>query len=52
MVLFGVQYWTVTYPVVGVLQKLFTPADFAKYVLVTDDVEATADFIERFVPQD
>jgi predicted Rossmann-fold nucleotide-binding protein len=50
MVLFGVQYWTTAYPVVGVLQKLFTPADFAKYVLVTDDVGAAARFIEQFVP--
>ena len=47
MVLFGVEYWTTTYPVVGVLKQLFAP-DFAKYVLVTDDVEAAAGFIERF----
>ncbi|MCX6620643.1 MAG: hypothetical protein NTY38_06125 [Acidobacteria bacterium] len=50
MVLFGVQYWTATYPVVGVLQKLFTPGDFSKYVLVTDDVGAAALFIEQFAP--
>jgi predicted Rossmann-fold nucleotide-binding protein len=35
MILFGVDYWTTTYPVVGILQKLFA-AQFAKYVLVTD----------------
>lgn len=50
MVLLGVQYWTTTYPVVGVLQKLFTSADFAKYVLVTDDVDTAAQFIEQFIP--
>jgi predicted Rossmann-fold nucleotide-binding protein len=50
MVLFGIRYWTTKYPVVGVLQKLFTPADFAKYVLVTDDVVAAARFIEHFTP--
>jgi len=50
MVLFGVEYWTAKYPVVSVLQKLFTAADFAKYVLVTDDVAAAARFIEGFTP--
>jgi predicted Rossmann-fold nucleotide-binding protein len=48
MVLFGVEYWTTKYPVVSVLQKLFTPPEFAKYVLVTDDVAAAARFIENF----
>jgi hypothetical protein len=47
MVIFGVDYWTKTYPVVGVLQKLF-PADFGTYVLVTDDADAAARFIEQF----
>ena len=51
MVLFGADYWTTTYPVVGVLRKLFTAADFAKYVLVTDDVGAAARFIEQFSPE-
>ncbi|MBI3245129.1 MAG: hypothetical protein HYZ50_01335 [Deltaproteobacteria bacterium] len=50
IVLFGSQYWTTDYPVVGVLQKLFTPADFTKYVLVTDDVDTAAQFIEQFNP--
>ncbi len=49
MVLLGAQYWTSTYPVVGVLQKLFA-ADYAKYVLVTDDIDAAAQFIEKFNP--
>jgi hypothetical protein len=50
MVLFGVEYWTAKYPVVALLQKLFAPADFAKYVLVTDDIAAAARFIEQFAP--
>jgi len=49
MVLFGVDYWTGTYPVVGVLQKMFA-SQFAKYLLVTDDVDAAAQFIEHFSP--
>lgn len=50
MVLLGVQYWTATYPVLGVLQALFDPADFKKYVLATDDVDVAGRFIEQFVP--
>ena len=50
MVLLGTQYWTTTYPVVAVLKKLFTSADFGKYVLVTDDVEEAGRFIEEFSP--
>ena len=50
MVLFGTEYWTTKYPVVGVLKELFTPAEFARYVLLTDDVSAAALFIERFTP--
>lgn len=47
MILFGVEYWTRTYPVAAVMQKLFEDR-FAEYVLITDDVEAAASFIERF----
>jgi predicted Rossmann-fold nucleotide-binding protein len=47
MILFGVDHWTTTYPVVGVLQKLFA-GQFAKYVLVTDQVDEAARFIEQF----
>jgi predicted Rossmann-fold nucleotide-binding protein len=47
MVLFGVDYWMTGYPIVPVLQKLFG-AHFAKYVLLTDSVEAAATFIEQF----
>jgi predicted Rossmann-fold nucleotide-binding protein len=48
MVLFDVDYWTTKYPVVSVLQKLFTPAEFTKHILVTDDVIAAARFIEDY----
>jgi predicted Rossmann-fold nucleotide-binding protein len=47
MVLFGVAYWTKTYPVADVMQHLFGDL-FAKHVLTTDDVEAAASFIEQF----
>jgi len=47
MVLFGVDYWTTTYPVVAVMEKLFADR-FAKYVRVTDSVETAAQFIEQF----
>ncbi len=47
MVIFGSEYWTTTFPVVGVLQSLFGE-QFSKSVLVTDDVEAAAGFIQRF----
>ena len=50
MVLFGVEYWTRTYPVAGVLQNMFG-AQYDKSVLVTDDLDAAAQFIERFSPQ-
>ena len=47
MVLLGVEYWTNTYPVVGVLKQLFAD-EFGQYILVTDDEEAAAHFIEQF----
>ncbi len=47
MVIFGTEYWGRTHPVVGVLQSLFGEA-FTKSVLVTDDVDAAASFIEQF----
>ncbi len=47
VVLFGEEYWTKTYPVVPVLQSMFGN-DFAEYMLVTDSVDAAADFIEKF----
>jgi predicted Rossmann-fold nucleotide-binding protein len=47
MVLFGSGYWTKTYPVAGVLERLFG-GQYSEYVMVTDDVEAAARFIEQF----
>jgi predicted Rossmann-fold nucleotide-binding protein len=48
MVLLGVKYWTETYPVVPLLRALFVPDDFERFVLVTDDIDMAASFIERF----
>jgi predicted Rossmann-fold nucleotide-binding protein len=50
MIFFGIKFWTTKYPVVKVLQKLFTPTEFEKYVLLTDDISAAALFIENFKP--
>jgi predicted Rossmann-fold nucleotide-binding protein len=50
MVLVGVEYWTAKFPVIPLLERLFAPADFSKYVLVTDDLDAAAKFIEEFHP--
>ncbi len=49
MVMFGVEYWQTTYPVVPVLKQLFRD-DFDKYLLVTDNVDEAAEFIEKFSP--
>jgi predicted Rossmann-fold nucleotide-binding protein len=49
MVLLGVDHWTKKYSIVGVLESLFKN-DFKKYVLVTDDLEEAAEFIEDFNP--
>jgi predicted Rossmann-fold nucleotide-binding protein len=46
MVLYGSDYWTNSFPVVAVLQKLF-PAAFGEYVLVTDDINEAAEFINQ-----
>ena len=50
MVMLGAEYWTKTYPVVAVLKNLFGQADFERYVLVTDSIEAAVEFIEKFSP--
>jgi len=49
MVLFGIDYWTNSFPVVAVLQKLF-PSAFGEYILVTDDIDEAADFIKKLSP--
>lgn len=50
MVLLGVGYWTVTHPVVPVLRSLFAPADFERFVRLTDSLDEAQIFIESFVP--
>jgi hypothetical protein len=50
-VFFGVTFWTVTRPVIAVLQKLLKEADFAKYVKATDSPEEACDFIKQFKPE-
>lgn len=50
MVLFGVKYWTETIPVTAVLKSLLSSDDFQQNILLTDDVEAAAQFIEGFTP--
>lgn len=50
MVLLGHHYWTEHYPVLPMLQSLFTPEDFARYVRITDDLEEAAAFIIAFQP--
>lgn len=49
MVFYGTEYWTRTFPVAAVLKSLFGER-YARYVLVTDDLEAAGRFIEEFVP--
>jgi predicted Rossmann-fold nucleotide-binding protein len=49
-VLFGSEYWTEKIPAVSLLRKLFTPDDFSRFVLVTDNLGAAAEFIESFKP--
>lgn len=48
MVFLGVDYWTNRLPVLAVLKALFTPADFARCVRVTDDPMEAARFVIGF----
>lgn len=50
MVLFVKKYWEVEYPVLPVLKKLFKPEEYGRFVLVTDEVEEAAEFIEKTKP--
>ena len=50
MVLFGVKYWTETIPVLNVLQVLLPEEEYKRNVLLTDDVDRAAQFIEEFIP--
>ncbi len=47
MVIFGRDFWTQNYPVVDVLKRLFGK-EFDASVLITDDVDAAASFLEQF----
>jgi len=51
MVLVGAEYWSNRLPVLPLMRKLFAPADFDKFILATDDIDAAARFIEEFEPQ-
>jgi len=51
MVLLGVRYWTETYPVISVLESLFSAENFQNYVLITDDLDQAAEFILNFQPE-
>jgi predicted Rossmann-fold nucleotide-binding protein len=48
MIFFGGRQWTKTLPVIAVLRKLFLPADFRKYVLVTDEADDILGFLVKF----
>lgn len=45
MIFFGTRQWTETLPVVPVLQKLFNPEDFERYVCVTDEPATILQFL-------
>jgi predicted Rossmann-fold nucleotide-binding protein len=50
MVFLGGEHWRTTCPVDALLQTLLEKDDYGKFVLVTDDINAAASFIEKFVP--
>ncbi len=50
MVIFGAEYWSRTLPVVDVLKGLFGDR-FDRSVLVTDDLDAAAHFIEDYAEE-
>lgn len=45
MTFFGADYWSTRLPAVPLLQALFTPDDFARYVLATDDPDRIVAFL-------
>ncbi len=45
MTFYGADYWVKQIPAVPVLQALFTPEDFASFILVTDEPEKIVDFL-------
>lgn len=48
MVFLGEDYWIKRIPAIPVLQALFVPDDFKKYILATDDIAKAVDFLESF----
>lgn len=50
MVLLDRRYWTVVHPVEPLMRSLFSPADFERFILMTDSLEEARRFIEEFVP--
>ena len=47
MTFYGADYWVKQIPAVPVLQALFTPEEFARFILVTDDPTKIVDFLVR-----
>ena len=45
VIFFGTRQWTETLPVVPVLQKIFKPEDFERYVRVTDEPATIPEFL-------
>jgi hypothetical protein len=45
MIFFGTRQWMETLPIVPVLQKLFKPEDFERYVCVTDEPATILKFL-------
>ena len=48
MVFLGREHWRTACPVDALLRTLLDTDDYAKFVLVTDDIAAAASFIEKF----
>jgi predicted Rossmann-fold nucleotide-binding protein len=47
MIFFGTRQWTQTLPIVPVLQRLFKPEDFERYVCVTDEPATILKFLDK-----
>ena len=52
MIFLGRKQWTETFPVVQVLQKLFKPEDFKKFVCVTDEPDDVLRFLRTVRTKD
>jgi predicted Rossmann-fold nucleotide-binding protein len=47
MIFLGTEQWRVKLPVIQVLEKLFKPKDFKKYVCITDEPSEVLDFLRK-----